>query len=326
MEIERLTISNFRGVNGQLEIEPNSENVVLVGPNGCGKSSVIAAVDFLFTGKIKELTGEGAGKLSAKRHGPHVDADPEDSWIEATFNVDGIEVTVRRELSDRNDLIIEADDDEVPERFDRIAEAADRGLHLLSRDRLLEYITAQDGTRSKEIRSLLDLQHVRDRRLALGNTADHFQAKAERLVRESKSKCDGLRKTLDIDSDEVRAIDRVNKLRSDLGGDPIDDPRNTSFQEDIESPSERVVGSPLLRSNGRQFISDLQEWIDVDADEFLSADAEYRRTWASLDADEETMQALDRRQFIETGKEAIDPEARRCPLCLESWDRSLYPT
>lgn len=320
MEIERLTISNFRGVNGKLELEPNGENVVLVGPNGCGKSSVIAAVDFLFTGSIQELSGEGAGKLSEKRHGPHVDADPEDAWVEATFEVDGVEVTVRRELSDRNDPVIEADDDEVPDRFDRIADAADRGLHLLSRDELLDFITAQDGTRSERIRTLLDLYHVKDRRLALANASDHFQTKADRLVRESKAKRSDLRKALNIESDDVRALKRVNELRSELGGEPIDDPRNTSFQEDMESPSERVVASPLLRSNGRQHISDLQEWIGKGADEFLDADAEYRRTWASLDADKETMQALDRRQFIETGKDAVDPDTGRCPLCLKSWD------
>lgn len=320
MEIEELTISNFRGVRNQLQLEPNGENVVLVGPNGSGKSSVIAAVDFLFTGKIRELSGEGTGQLSAKRHGPHVDADPADSWVEATFEVDGVEVTARRELTNKNDPVIEADDGEVPDQFDHIVDAADRGLHLLSRDELLDFITAKGGTRSERIRTLLDLQHVKDRRLALDNAADHFQTTADRLVRESKSKRSDFQNALDIETDDIRALDRVNELRSELDGDQIDGLHETSFQEGIESPSERVVASPLLRSNGRQLISDLQEWFDDGVDEFYDAEAKYRREWSSLDADEETMQALDRRQFIETGKDAIDPDAGQCPLCLKTWD------
>lgn len=320
MEIESLTISNFRGINGQLELEPNGENVVLVGPNGCGKSSVIAAIDFLFTGSIGELSGEGTGQLSEKRHGVHVDADADDSSVEAVFDIDGKSVTVRRELADRTNPKIEADDDQIPEQFDRIADTADRGLHLLSRDELLDFITAQDGTRSERIRTLLDLQHVKERRLALDNAADHFEAETDRLDREAKSKRSSLRKALDIDSDDTSVLDRVNELRTELDGERIDKLRDASFQEDIESPSERVVASPLLRSNGRQTISDLQEWVDDAADEFLEADAEYRSTWSSLNADEETVKALDRREFIETGKEAIDPDAGRCPLCLKSWD------
>lgn len=320
VEIERLTISNFRGVKGQLSLEPNGENVVLVGPNGCGKSSVIAAVDFLFTGKIQELSGEGTGQLSARRHGPHVDADPDDAWVEATFEFDGVEVTIRRELSNKNDPVIEADDDEVSDKFNQFSQMADRGLHLLSRDDLLDFITAQDGTRSERIRTLLNLQHVKDRRLALKNAADHYQDTADRLDRESRSKRSDLRKALDIESDDVPILQRVNDLRSELASDPIDSLQEISFQDGIESPSERVVASPLLRSNGRQIISDLQDWIEEGADEFLDIDAEYRAMWASIDADEQTMKGLDRRQFIEKGKEAIDPDAGQCPLCLKSWD------
>jgi len=77
MRIERLTISNFRGIKGEFELEPEGDNLVLVGPNGSGKSSVIAAVDFLLTGSIQALSGEGTQSITERRHGPHVDATPE---------------------------------------------------------------------------------------------------------------------------------------------------------------------------------------------------------------------------------------------------------
>lgn len=320
MKIERLTISNFRGVKGQLELEPNQENVVLVGSNGTGKSSVIAAVDFLLTGSINELTGEGARHLSEKRHGPHVDVAPEDSWVEGKFRIGGQSATVRRELVTRDNLAVKNKDDDVPDGFEAMADAADRGLHLLSRDELLDFITAKDGTRSERVRSLLNLQHVQDRRLALDNAATHFETQADKLERESETKRSGLRSVLEIDSKNSLVLKRVNELRTELNGDKMSSLHQESFREGIESPSQRVVSSPLLRSDGRQLITELQEWIESGADEFLEINTKYQNAWEAIDADQEAIQALQRHQLIKLGWDAVDPDAEQCPLCLRDWD------
>ncbi len=321
MMIDQLTISNFRGIKGQLEIEPNENNIVLVGPNGCGKSSVIAAVDFLLTGSIQELSGEGTRHLTEKRHGPHVDVGPEESWVEATFQSDGEKVTVRRNVTNTDTPSIETENGDIPDRFEAMTGAADRGLHLLSRDELLDFITAKGGTRSERIRTLLDLQHVRDRRLTLKNAAKHFTDKANRFERESESKRSGLYTVLELDyDDEISALERVNELRAELDGDELDALGGRSFQSGIDSPSRRVIASPLLRSDGKQLLTELQEWFEKGADEFLTVDTEYRKTWDAIDADQEAVRALKRRQLIELGRDSIDPNAEQCPLCLKTWD------
>jgi len=52
----------------------------------------------------------------------------------------------------------------------------------------------------------------------------------------------------------------------------------------------------------------------------LEADTEYVEAWDKVDADKESRRALEHRQLIEQGIDAVDPDAERCPLCLESWE------
>ena len=46
----------------------------MYGPNGSGKSSIVNAIDFLLTGKISRMAGEGTVGINFKKHGIHVNA------------------------------------------------------------------------------------------------------------------------------------------------------------------------------------------------------------------------------------------------------------
>lgn len=321
MKIERLTISNFRGIKGEFEIEPNGENIVLVGPNGSGKSSVIAAIDFLLTGTIEDLSGKGTQSLTERRHGPHIDTSPEDAWVEAEFSAGEDSITIKRTLSNRSDGTVETESERLREQYNSINNAAERGLHLLSRDEILDFITAKGGTRSERIRTLLNLQHVRSRRLALDNAAQHFADQANGLEREADSRRTNLYNVLEIEQDDDRTLQqRVTELRRELGGDEIDRWGIDSLLDGIDSPSRRVVASQLLRSGGRQRVEELQSWLDEGIDEFLEADDELRDKWDEIETDDEAVTALERQQLIKLGRDAVDPGAERCPLCLEPWE------
>lgn len=324
MKIDSLTISNFRGINGEFNLDPCTENIVIVGPNGSGKSSVIAAIDFLLTGSIRELSGDGTQSLTENRHAPHVDAEPDDAWVEAEFVSNGDEITLRRSVDDRTSptVVSKNDDDEtnLKSAFDSVANAADRGLHLLSRQEILDFITAKAGTRSDSIRSLLDLQHVQDRRLALDNAATHFEDKAKKFEREASQHREDLYSVLNANPEEDDSImGIVNRVREKLDGDVLTDLKS-SFDDDIDSPSRRVVASPLLRSDGRERIEELQEWFKNDADEFIEADEAYRDQWRELEADDDDLKALEQQRLVEKGRDAIDEDTERCPLCLTDWD------
>lgn len=66
MKILELKIKDVRGIRDEMPFEPNGENMVIFGPNGTGKSAVVDAIDFLFTGDISRLTGRGTRGMTLK--------------------------------------------------------------------------------------------------------------------------------------------------------------------------------------------------------------------------------------------------------------------
>ena len=101
MRILELEMENVRGIRKKLVLTPNGENVVIHGPNGTGKSAVVDAIDFLFTGDISRLAGRGTRGMSLKDHGPHIDTKPKDAVVRAKVQIDGIDepVTLERKMS-----------------------------------------------------------------------------------------------------------------------------------------------------------------------------------------------------------------------------------
>ena len=83
VKIKRVNIHAFRGIP-DLELELEGRSLLLRGENGTGKSSIVEAIEFFFTGKISPL--EGVQGLSLQRHGPHVNFTPNDVNIEITFD------------------------------------------------------------------------------------------------------------------------------------------------------------------------------------------------------------------------------------------------
>lgn len=321
MEIERLTIRNFRGIRGEMNIEPEGRNLVLVGPNGSGKSSVIEAVDFLLKGKIETLTGEGSSGISLTTHGPHIDADLEDSWVEAEFTHEGESITVRRSFANRSNPEYEASDEAIKKEYAQVEETADRGLHHLSRDEILQFITSRGQTRSERIRSLLNVNHVKERRLVLNRAASHFEQLDEQKQREATSIREGLADLLDFeDYTEKKLLSAINDLRTELGGDAIDSLSKDEFRVDIESPSQRIRHSPAFSSDGRQYLDELQSWFSEDITEFLERHDEFVQAWSDFDPDEAAVRALRQRELLELGRDAIEPETEQCPLCTKAWD------
>jgi predicted ATP-dependent endonuclease of OLD family len=73
MKIKSITIKKFRGLV-DFTFPLNKKNALIVGENGTGKSGVIDAIDFLFTGNLIRLGGTGSKGLSINKYGKHIDA------------------------------------------------------------------------------------------------------------------------------------------------------------------------------------------------------------------------------------------------------------
>ena len=88
--IKTMNIHAFRGIP-DLELELNGKSAIVRGENGTGKSSIVDAIEFFFTGRVSHL--EGVRGLSLRRHGPHVRYNPEDVRIGITFNPGNVSLT-----------------------------------------------------------------------------------------------------------------------------------------------------------------------------------------------------------------------------------------
>jgi energy-coupling factor transporter ATP-binding protein EcfA2 len=88
MRLHRLDIRNVRGIPN-LTLEPKGQSLVIFGANGSGKSAVVDAIDFLLTGKISRLTGQGTGGITLQEYGPHVGHTPDEAVVVGTVQFAG---------------------------------------------------------------------------------------------------------------------------------------------------------------------------------------------------------------------------------------------
>lgn len=80
--ISAIDLKAFRGVRDEV-IELAGKSLFILGENGSGKSSIIDALEFFFTGTVSHL--EGVQSLSTKRHAPHVHLAPESLGVAIRF-------------------------------------------------------------------------------------------------------------------------------------------------------------------------------------------------------------------------------------------------
>lgn len=318
MRIEQLNVNNFRGIP-ELEVHPEGGNMCLVGPNGSGKSSVIEAVDFLLTGSIQDLSGEGTGDISHQDHGPYLRAQPGDAWVEATFSNDEESVTVRRCLADRQTL--ECDLDEIPPAIEDLMASAEKGQHYLSRREILNFIVAQKQSRSQQLRTLLDLETVQDKRLELQGAANDLDETAQQLERERNSTRNRL---LDLFEDVTTVDDvlpAVNELREELSGDPLEAlSEEQSFRSELDSPTDLASASPLQSNSTKELLGTIRTWFEESATDLWTDYEKILSLVEEIRDDEEALRDLERLDFIRSGQDFVDEDTTECPLCLTSWE------
>ncbi|MFC6764128.1 AAA family ATPase [Natrinema soli] len=317
MKIEELKINNFRGIT-ELEKRPEGKNIGLVGPNGSGKSSVMDAIDFLLTGTVQRMTGEGTSDLSIEDHGPHVDSEPEDSWVEITFADETEQITLKRTVED-NSLEY---DGEVPDSLELLIDSAKRGQHLLSRSEILNFIVARKQSRSEQLRTLLKLTSIKEKRLELQGAADQLDTEADRKEREYNSNRQRLFTLFEEEAKSLEEVQqKVNELREELDGEPLDELHpDTAFRNELESPTERASASPIQSKQTKELLAKIYEWFENDAEEFIELEDDLRKKAEVIRSDEEALRDLDVLELIRDGRQFLDEDADCCPLCLTNWD------
>jgi len=125
IKLEAAHIEEVRGIR-KLDIVFGRQIFAISGPNGTGKSGVIDAIEFGFTGQIGRLTGRGTKCLSVADHGPHVDKVkfPDAAFVELKVFIPvlGRSATITRKVSAPNKPIIVPADPDVKAALDEVAD------------------------------------------------------------------------------------------------------------------------------------------------------------------------------------------------------------
>ena len=174
MKVNKIKIASFRGVvNFDQELLQKTQ--VVTGPNGTGKSGIIDAFDFLMTGELQRLRGEGSSGLSIDEHGKHVDKEIKDVFVEAEI-IDGPNTfLVKRKLQDKKLTLVSGN----KTAFESTQEKMNAGQFLLSRRELLKFIACTGTDRSKEIQALLDTSGIEKIRKDLAGVVTTFERKVQ---------------------------------------------------------------------------------------------------------------------------------------------------
>jgi len=318
MKLLELEIHNFRGIR-DLTIAPRGENFLIYGPNGSGKSAVVDALDFLLTGQISRMKGKGTKDITLKKHGPHVDYSVKDAWIKANVKIHGLEepVEIKRSLDHPNRLICE---NSIRDLINPVIELASRGQHVLTRREILNYVTADSGTRGKQIQTLLkitDVEKTRNTLVKVKNTLKNNYIGAKSSLNTISA---AINSNIGITNyDEEKILDFVNINRNVLDGNPLQDLKSNSIKEGIEAQAL----SPDITVNIQLLKIDLKKVHEINSDknkESLSnIDLELRELKAKISSDHRMEDALDHLKLTRLGLDLLGPESS-CPLCDTPWE------
>jgi recombinational DNA repair ATPase RecF len=306
--IKAINIYAFRGIP-DLELNFDGKNLILRGENATGKSSIVEAFEFFFTGKLSMFEGEGTQSLSLSKHAPHKNFTKEDVSIKVTFDPGNI--TLERTFEVNPDP---------PAPLKRYFEAAQRGTFILRRSQVLKFIASIPAERFRAIASIIGIERLDNVELAMKRAYEELEGN----VTNKRNRMDSIFSTIsgylggNVTSIK-QALDLVNKKIEEVNLAQL-----TSFDE-ISKLSEQFLKSFKESSNLEQIMK-LNEIIEQLGR--FSIDEEIISYLIDLNLElkpffeEKIKRELFLRDFLTKGQQAVEKDERNiCPLCGQEIDK-----
>ena len=324
MRLLDLSVKNVRGLT-DLNLRLDGKSLVIWGPNGAGKSGVVDAIDFLFTGRIARLTGEGTAGILLSRHGPHIDHDTTSACVSATIRLNGTSepLEVSRSMSQPDELVCPRD---AEQQLAKIGDLMRRGGAILTRRDILRYIAAEAGKRADDIEQLLRLTDVDDVRTSFHRTRTN-------LIRKDKAARDAIalaeadvNVTLSLEAYSINGLlEAINESRQTLGGASIDVHEAKRFKEGLAPPSVSDTETPAVNFTLlQQAIQRIrQETPSCPAPELLEHDLKLRESIAKVHKNPTLLTELELLELAEDAFRFVDHSTVECPICGAHWPEGV---
>lgn len=306
-KIKKININAFRGIP-ELEIGLDGKSLLLLGENGMGKSSIVDAIEFFFTGEITSL--EGVQGLSLQKHGPHVNFNINDVNIRMVFNPSNI--LLSRTFSAAPNP---------PEILTEYFEIAQKGIIILRRPQLLEFIISKPAERFRSIAGIIGLQPLDDIELSMLHVRDDLKGKRNSKQENCKLLLDQISTLIGVNINNVEDIHlTLNKKLVEEGQVPI-----VSFNE-ITQHSENMLANVKSKDIDKiHLYNEIMEETKTPLthDSFIQDIIQFNEKIVVL-LDEQIKEKLSTLSLLEIGKKTIyNGQLDICPLCEQTIDRDL---
>lgn len=324
MKLLELEINNVRGIRYML-LKPQGKNLLVVGPNGVGKSSIVDAIDFLLTGSIARLTGAGTKNISLTNAGPRLGCNPEQATVKATISVDEgkTKITFGRCMADAQTVICDEKDRCT---LDPLLAVTGKGQTILTRRNILQYIAETPGDRAAQIYALLNLRDIESLRKTLVETANKCNKELEMAKAIEQNAVQSLLSTVGqtvLDLEKVR--DYANLQRASLEASPLASVHSVGLKDGVVPPSgpapKTVVDWNEVRSTAASLMELLQSVppaLEKDTGDFNTIIQQLLST-KQMSANAKEV------QLTKLGLEVLG-EGDSCPLCETVWPHGKLRT
>ena len=315
-----MEIHNIRGIPN-LDIQPDGENLVICGPNGSGKSAVVDAIDFLLSGSMARLTGEGTGDIRLNTYGKHIKSSTKDVWVRAEIELPGIgPVTIERHINNPSNLLC------VPktakEQMTAIEDYAKLGQHIVTRREIIHFILSKPSNRADMMSRFLDLSVVEKYRGGLIGAKNKLARDLEiksGVVASTKLQ---VMSTTGEEYDESKMFQTINSKRELLGALPLA-VNASDILTGVESPVQQAMSRP-------DELGEIQETVEriisMIRPQSLSAiqksDKALRANLAKAKLIPDFERVIETRKLVNLGMTLLGSDGS-CPLCDTEWKPNL---
>lgn len=300
MTLKSINISSIRGIK-ELELEIGSRGVVIYGENGTGKSSIVDAIEYFFSGSISHL--KSAKSLSVKDYGTHIykTKDPEISLI---FS-DDTKVTRTFDKKYR-----------IPSPLVDYFKGAENGRIILRRSQILDFIHDQPSNRYKSFGNLIGLETLEETECSFKRLHEKVQSEVEYCVKQINYEYNALSELLN------KRIENRESLLHELNY--LLESANIRKLKTLEEVSQRKMelmalhfGNPFNKIFGSA--SNLAKLESLDFDEINYLIFTFRSLLTKF-----YTRSLDNESslFLQTAHKMIDHiKDEKCPICYQDINR-----
>lgn len=318
IQIEKIEISEFRGIRN-LSFEPKRSSFAICGPNGTGKSGIVDAIEFCFTGVISRLKGEGTDGIKLKQHGPHVDSakNPDLAVVSIDIYIPHLnkKAQIVRKISAPTSPVITPNDADIISVLKKIE---DHPEFTLTRREIIKYILQPSAKRGEQVRSLLKLKKIEDIRKLFQTISNSCKKIREQTQRELDNAISMLITAIGDKFSEKSLIDSVNQHRNTIGLLPIQSLDETfgMIENGLNQKTPQLAKNTIL-----QAIESFSEKSNIFINEH-NAIVSIIKDLQQLKSNTDSVSRVSRAQLYNLALAEFDGE--KCPVCDYGWDDGAF--